>query len=98
MRARLQRAMHRIFIPSSARSGRRRGEGFTTGVEVVGPPVVCTLVGLWIDSVAGTSPIFTVTLFLFGAVGTFVSQYYQYQARSRDLDEGRPWSRRSNGA
>jgi F0F1-type ATP synthase assembly protein I len=95
VKTRLQRAVKRIFIPASARPGHRRGEGFANGVEIIGPPVVLTLIGLWLDSALGTSPLFVIVLFLVGAGGTFASQYYQYQAKSRALDEGKPWSRNS---
>jgi F0F1-type ATP synthase assembly protein I len=98
VKTRLQRAFKRIFIPASARSGHRRGEGFANGVEIIGPPIVCVLLGLWLDSALGTSPLFAIGLFLFGAAGSFASQYYQYQAKSRALDEGRPWSRTSADA
>jgi len=93
VKTRLQRAFKRIFIPALARSGHRRGEGFANGIEIIGPPIVCVLLGLWLDSALGTSPLFAIGLFLFGAAGSFASQYYQYQAKSRQLDEGRPWSR-----
>lgn len=93
MKTRLQRAFKRIFIPASARPGHRRGEGFANGIEIVGPPIVMLLLGLWIDSSFGTSPIFTIGLFLLGAAGSFASQYYQYQEKARQHDEGKAWAR-----
>lgn len=94
MKARLRRALHRIFVPpKSARIDHVRGEGVVHGLELVVPTVVLTLLGLWLDSALGTKPLFTIVGFLFGAAGTFASQYYQYKARSDAFDAGKPWSR-----
>ncbi len=80
-------------MPKSARDDRHRGEGLANGLELVVPTVVFTLLGLWVDSLLGTKPLFLVLFFVFGVVGTFASQYYRYRARSESLDAGKPWSR-----
>jgi F0F1-type ATP synthase assembly protein I len=66
-------------------------------MELVIPTVVFTLLGLWADSSLGTAPLFLIVGFLFGAAGTFASQYYRYRAHSEALDEGKPWSRSAEG-
>jgi F0F1-type ATP synthase assembly protein I len=83
-----------MFVPpKSARIDQHRGEGVVHGLELVVPTVLLTLLGLWLDSALGTKPLFLIVGFLFGAVGTFANQYYQYKARSEALDAGKPWSR-----
>lgn len=94
MRPRLRRFVRWLFVPRKARSeDKYRGEAFASGLELVVPTVVFTLLGLWADSSFGTAPLFLILGFVFGAVGTFASQYYRYQARSEINDEGKPWAR-----
>ena len=47
-------------------NGFRRSSG---GFDLVLGPVLMALIGLWIDTAAGTRPLFTLVLFAFGAVG-----------------------------
>jgi hypothetical protein len=75
---------------------KHRGEGVAHGLELVIPTVALTLLGLGLDSLLGTKPIFLLVGFVWGVVGTFVSQYYKYRARSEALDAGKPWSRRGS--
>jgi Putative F0F1-ATPase subunit Ca2+/Mg2+ transporter len=95
VRPRLRRFVHWLFVPKRARGddNKYRGEAFASGLELVVPTVVFTLLGLWADSSWGTAPLFLVVGFVFGAAGTYASQYYRYRARSEALDEGKPWSR-----
>jgi len=102
VRARLRRGLHRLFVPKAVRAGasgdhRHRGEGLAHGLELVVPTVVFTLLGLWLDHALGTKPLFLLVGFAFGAVGTFVAQYYKYRARSEALDAGKPWARSAAG-
>ncbi len=98
MKARLRRALHRLFSPpKTAKWDQVRGEGVVHGLEIVIPTIVFALLGLWLDSTLGTSPLFLIVGFVFGAVGTFASQYYRYKARSEALDAGKPWSRSGGG-
>ena len=103
MKARLRRALHRLFVPKQVRNATHgdnthRGEGLAHGLELVIPTVVFTLLGLWLDSALGTKPLFLFVGFVFGVVGTFASQYYKYRARSEALDAGKPWARTSASA
>jgi F0F1-type ATP synthase assembly protein I len=99
VKARLRRVLHRIFTPpNTAKWDQVRGEGVVHGLEIVIPTIVFALLGLWADSALGTSPLFLIVGFLFGAVGTFASQYYRYKARSEALDAGKPWARSQDRA
>ena len=94
MKPRLRRFVRWLFVPKAARSeDKYRGEAFASGLELVVPTVVFTLLGLWADSSLGTAPLFLIIGFVFGAGGTFASQYYRYRARSEINDEGKPWAR-----
>lgn len=57
-------------------NGFRRSSG---GFDLVLGPVLMALIGLWIDTAAGTRPLFTLVLFAFGAVGAVLKVYYEYQ-------------------
>ena len=95
MKPRLRRFVRWLFVPKAARSEdhKYRGEAFASGLELVVPTVVFTLLGLWADSSWGTAPLFLIVGFIFGAAGTYANQYYRYRARSEINDEGKPWSR-----
>ena len=47
--------------------------------ELVLGPVVMALIGLFIDSKAGTRPLFTLVLTVWGMAGAFVLIYYRYR-------------------
>ncbi len=102
MRIPLRRAITKLVLPTARGTGdasgagekrRHLGEGLASGLELIVPPVIFLLVGLWIDSVTGLRPLFTVVLFAFACAGTFASAYYRYRARSEAHDEGKPWTR-----
>jgi F0F1-type ATP synthase assembly protein I len=98
VKPRLRRFVLWLFVPRKARSeDKYRGEAFASGLELVVPTVLFTLLGLWADRSWGTAPLFLVVGFLFGAVGTYANQYYRYRARSEMNDEGKPWSRSASG-
>jgi F0F1-type ATP synthase assembly protein I len=85
-------------VPKQARGEHKfRGEGLANGLELVVPTVVFTLLGLWLDSEFGTAPLLLVVCFVFGVAGTFASQYFRYRARSAAHDEGKPWTRATQG-
>jgi F0F1-type ATP synthase assembly protein I len=55
-------------VPKAARSeDKYRGEAFASGLELVVPTVVFTLLGLWADSALGHRPLFLIVGFCFGA-------------------------------
>ena len=49
------------------------------GFDLVLAPVLIALLGLWIDSAAGTRPIFMLAFLAFGTVGAVLKVYYDYQ-------------------
>ena len=49
------------------------------GFDLVLAPVILSLGGLWLDRAIGTSPLFTITLLLFGAVGAGVKIYFDWR-------------------
>ena len=97
MKTRLRRVLHRLFVPKQVRDGanadKHRGEGVAHGLELVVPTVVFTLLGLGLDALLGTKPLFLLLGFVWGVVGTFASQYYKYKARSEAQEAGKPWAR-----
>ena len=48
------------------------------GFDLVLAPVLIALLGLWIDSAAGTRPVFMLAFLAFGTVGV-LKVYYDYQ-------------------
>jgi len=97
VKTRLRRVLHRLFVPKQVRDGanadKHRGEGVAHGLELVVPTVVFTLLGLGLDTLLGTKPLFLLIGFVWGVVGTFASQYYKYKARSEAQEVGKPWAR-----
>ena len=63
-----------------ARQDLNQGFGNALGlaVEMVGTPMIFGLLGWLLDRWLGTSPVFTLVLFLFGIVGMAVKTYYAY--------------------
>ncbi len=72
-------------------------DAFSYAVAMVIVPVLFGLLGAWIDSRAGTAPLFLLVLAAFGAACSFTSAYYRYERRIARHDEGKPWARRSRG-
>ena len=102
MKTRLRRVLHRLFVPKQVRDGanadKHRGEGVAHGLELVVPTVIFTLLGLGLDALLGTKPLFLLVGFAWGVVGTFASQYYKYKARSEAQEVGKPWARERQNA
>ena len=49
------------------------------GFDLVLAPVLLSLVGLWLDSRLGTTPVLTVGFLVFGAVGAALKVYYDWK-------------------
>lgn len=47
--------------------------------ELALAPVILGLLGLWLDKSIGTTPVFVVSLAIFGFVGAFLKTYYSYR-------------------
>ena len=71
----------------------RPGTG-ASAIELAVSAVILTLVGLVIDQLAGTSPLFTLVLFSLGAVGASVSLWYRYTAEMERQEAEAPWRAR----
>ncbi len=71
------------------------GDGMSRAFELVVTPALFGLLGLGIDHVAGTSPVFVVALGLFGVVGTFVRLWYGYDAEMRSHEASSRWAPRT---
>lgn len=69
-------------------------DALTQALTFVIAPVLLGLLGFAIDRWLGTGPVFMLALASLGVVATFVTAYYEYQARCAREDEGKPWSRR----
>ena len=67
------------------------GDGMSRAFELVATPLVFGGIGLLVDRVAGTSPVFVVVLGLFGVVGTFVRFWYGYDAEMRAHESDARW-------
>ena len=54
------------------------------GFDLVLAPVMMALVGLWLDSVAGTTPVLMLVLLAAGVVGAVLKVYYDWKRRMAD--------------
>lgn len=74
------------------------GDGMAQAVEMTLTPVLFALLGLFLDGLLGTRPVFTAGLAVFAMVGSFLRAYYHYQARCEALERSKPWHRAREGA
>jgi F0F1-type ATP synthase assembly protein I len=83
-----------------ARQDLHQGFGNALGlaIEMVGTPMIFGLGGYLLDRWIGTSPLFTLVLFLFGVVGMAVKTYYAYVEKMKREEAGTPWSSTVEGA
>lgn len=77
-----------------ARQDLNQGFGNALGlaVEMVGTPMIFGLGGYLLDRWIGTSPLFTLVLFLFGVVGMAVKTYYAYVEKMKREEADTPWA------
>jgi F0F1-type ATP synthase assembly protein I len=59
--------------------------------ELALAPVLMALIGLWIDRMAGTTPIVTIVLAVMGVLGAFAKLYYSYRNQMAELDAKAAW-------
>ena len=74
------------------------GDGMSHAFELVATPLVFGGIGLLVDRIAGTSPVFVIVLGLFGVVGTFARFWYGYDAEMRGHEAQARWARRDADA
>lgn len=78
------------------RSGAAYNDALGTALTIALAPVFFGAIGWLVDSWLGTSPLFTITFGLFGAVAAVAWLWAQYQETSARQDEGKPWTRRTS--
>lgn len=71
------------------------GDGMSRAFELVATPALFALVGLGIDRLVGSSPVFVLAFGLFGVVGTFVRFWYGYDAEMRSHEASSRWAPRT---
>lgn len=69
------------------------GDALAHAFELVATTVLLVLAGRWIDSKLGTEPVFMIVLGALAIVGLGVIEYYRYQAKIAQVEEGKPWTR-----
>lgn len=79
-------------IESRRKLNNGMGEGMTRSFDVAVTPVLFSLLGLFIDSRLGTTPAFTLILFVFAVVGVFVRLWYAYDNEMKQEAGKRGWS------
>jgi F0F1-type ATP synthase assembly protein I len=69
------------------------GNALALAVEIVVTPLLFALGGWFLDRAVGTTPLFTVMLGVFAAIGLAIRMYYQYRDAMAREEEGKPWTR-----
>ena len=72
-------------------------DALSQGLAMIVVPTLLGLLGAWVDSEAGTAPVFLIAFALFGLAGAFTSAYYRYEDRIRRHEAGKPWNRGVDG-
>jgi hypothetical protein len=70
------------------------GETMVKGFEFAFTLALFAGFGYGLDRVLGLVPVFTIAMFLVGAVGLAVKTYYAYEAKMQAIDASSPWGRR----
>lgn len=82
-----------MFDPSDKRAMNKGfGDGMSRAFEVVATPAAFGGFGYLVDRMAGTVPVFTAALALFGVVGVFVRLWYGYDAEMRAHEASARWA------
>ena len=66
----------------------------TGSFELVFSPLLLALLGLWLDSAVGTTPLFVLLFALIGFAGVCVRIYYRYDAEMAEHEAQGRWVRR----
>lgn len=64
----------------------------TGSYELVLSPVILGVLGYFVDSWLGTTPVITVVAVLLGLVGAVIKIYYGYEAEMAEHEKGAPWA------
>ena len=79
--------------PAQRRSIEELNNGQSGGFELVIAAVLFAMVGFFLDGVFGTRPILMLVFGLVGVAGAVYRLYYDYTARMKQAEEGKPWTR-----
>jgi len=77
----------------SAREKQGYGDGLTQALSLVVGPLIFGLLGAFIDSKLGTSPVFLLVLGFLGLIAAGVTAFFEYRERMARHDQGKPWAR-----
>jgi len=86
------RLLQKVFIPKKAgkKSGPRSGDDtLGRGPDIALTAGVFLLVGLGVDSVTNTRPLFAIALTVLSLVGSFVRMWYVYDDRMSEMQKRR---------
>jgi F0F1-type ATP synthase assembly protein I len=70
------------------------GETMVRGVEFALTLAIFAGLGYGLDRLLGMVPVFTIVMFLLGALGLAVKTYYAYEAKMQLIDDSSPWARK----
>ncbi|MCU1354601.1 MAG: hypothetical protein JWM89_19 [Acidimicrobiales bacterium] len=79
-------------------TNRGYGEAMGRGLELALTLLVMVGLGLLVDHLAGTSPLFVIVFSVLGFAGISVKLYLGYDLEMRKHDDGAVWSRSSDGS
>jgi F0F1-type ATP synthase assembly protein I len=87
-----------VFDLSAKRElSRGFGDALSTAFELAVTPAVMALIGWWIDSKLGTTPLFLVALFVFTMSYVIWKLFVRYDAQMRDHESRVPGFRATEG-
>lgn len=69
------------------------GDALSRALELALTPTIFGGLGWLIDRGVGTSPLFTLVMFLLAVVGMFARMWYGYDTRMRAHEASAPWAR-----
>ena len=84
--------LKKFFVPKNAGKAARLGAGDDTlgrGPDIALTSGVFLLIGLGVDSVTHTRPLFTIVLTVLSLVGSFARMWYVYDDRMGDMQKRR---------
>lgn len=69
------------------------GDALSRALELALTPTIFGGLGWLLDRWAGTSPLFTLVMFLLAVVAMFLRMYFGYDTRMRAHEAAAPWAR-----
>lgn len=81
------KSLPKVLVPKNSAAGTNDSIG--RGPDIALSTAVFLLIGLAIDSVTDTRPLFMIILVVLSLVGNFVSMWYVYNGRMKVLEQQR---------